>query len=70
MGKEPKPSDLEISVRDYGRGQYKWMLTIGPSAPYDSGVVTGTRDEAILAAREKRLYWISKGKLPNDRQTP
>jgi hypothetical protein len=64
MKKDLKPSDLEVSARNYGPGKAKWMLTIGPSAPYDSGIVDGNRDDAFRAGAEARLGWISKGRLP------
>ena len=55
------PFDLKISVNPHGGiDEWQWTLSIGNSAPIETGVVKGSRMDGIRAAREERLRLIGK----------
>ena len=61
MPSEYDPFDLKISVSPHGGiDEWQWTLSIGDDAPIESGVVKGSRMDAIRAAREERMRLIAR----------
>jgi hypothetical protein len=61
MRKLYDPMDLEVSAQPDGNGKWKWAISGGNSAPIKTGVVTGTRAQALATGHEERWRLISKG---------